>query len=297
MRVAAVDIGTNTARLLIADVRGQDDEVVGITRREIITRLGEGLESTGSLAPAAISRALDALTEYAAEIASSGVARAGAVATAATRSARNGFLLVDGAATVLGFRPWVIDGAAEARLSFAGAARRRGLKPPVAVIDVGGGSTEFVVGSAEPSYVHSVDIGSVRLTERIAARDMSPAAARAHLDELFAAVVPPVTPASIIGAGGTFTTLAGLQAGVPYRELVALDGVTIGAGELEAVVARLLDSSVAEISGYPAVAVGRAGVLQAGALCAERAVRRLQGERIVISVADILDGVALELAR
>lgn len=297
MRVAAVDIGTNTVRLLIAEVGGDDRDLVAIARREIITRLGEGLDSTGSLSPAAVDRACDALGEYAAEIANCGVARAGAVATAATRSAANGAEFVDAATTVLGFRPRIIDGAAEARLSFAGAARGRGLEAPVAVIDVGGGSTEFVVGAEEPSYVHSVDIGSVRLTERIASRSMSPAMARAHLDDLFAAVDPPTPARSVVGAGGTFTSLAGVHAGVPYRDLVGLDGMIISATDLDAVVDRLVSSSVAEIATIAAVAAGRAGVLQAGALCAERAVRRLNGERIIISVADILDGVARALAR
>jgi exopolyphosphatase/guanosine-5'-triphosphate,3'-diphosphate pyrophosphatase len=295
MRVAAVDIGTNTARLLIADSR--DEQLIPVVRLERITRLGEGLDSTGSLHPAAIERALAALAGFAREITAAGADRAGAVATAATRAARNGAEFVDAVARVLGFRPRVIAGDLEARLSFAGAARDRGLETPIAVIDVGGGSTEFVVGSIAPEYVHSVDIGSVRLTERTAARDLSPDAARDHLDALFAAVSPPVSPASVIGAGGTFTTLAGVHAGVPYRELVSLDGRVVAVAELQAVTDRLQRLSVAEIASIPAVVAGRERVLQAGALCAERAVARLRGAEVLISIADILDGVARELAR
>ena len=169
MKVAAIDIGTNTVRLLLADV--EDDangaRVATAERHEVITRLGEGLDASGQLGEDPMARALAALAYYGDLIAAAGVERKAVVATAATRSASNGGDFMMRVTDVLGFAPRVIDGVEEAQLTFLGATAPFAGVDSFCVIDVGGGSTEFVIGRARPDYAVSVDIGSVRLTERI----------------------------------------------------------------------------------------------------------------------------------
>ena len=164
------------------------------------------------------------------------------------------------------------------------------------VIDVGGGSTEFVVGDLLPDYALSVDVGSVRLTERIASLQLArPAAIRDYVDDLFRGVVLPYQPAMVLGSGGTFVTL-----GAVHRELHHGAEASAGAGRLSfedlgAVTDQLLGMTVAEIAELDSVSAGRAGVLQAGAICAERAVHHIGSNAVRVSVSDILDGLALEL--
>jgi exopolyphosphatase/guanosine-5'-triphosphate,3'-diphosphate pyrophosphatase len=220
----------------------------------------------------------------------------GGVATAATRSAENGEGFTSRVADVLGFHPRVIDGIEEARLTFVGATN--GLDPvgSFGVIDVGGGSTEFVIGQHFPDYAMSVDIGSVRLTERIRALGLSALAEqREYVDLLFAGVAPPYVPETVLGSGGTFVTLGAVHGGLSKAEAEDRDDLGLSVAELAATVERLQDMTVDEIAGLPGVVPARAGVLQAGAICAERAVAHLGVDKITTSVADILDGLALHL--
>jgi exopolyphosphatase/guanosine-5'-triphosphate,3'-diphosphate pyrophosphatase len=299
VRVAAVDIGTNTVRLLIAEVVGDAGclRVDGAERYEVITRLGEGLDATGRLGEIPIGRALTGLSTYVQLIDRAGVVHAGAVATEATRSAANGAEFMAKAAEVLGFHPRVIDGVEEADLTFRGATNPVSSQGPFCVIDVGGGSTEFVVGCGLPEYAISIDIGSVRLTERLASMRLTdPPAIREYVDSLFASVNPPYTPHEVLGSGGTFVTLGAVAHNLSKEGAEVLPGLTVSTAELEATVDRLLGMNVAEIADLPAVPAARAGVLKAGAVCAERSLARIGSDTVVVSVADILDGLALHLA-
>jgi exopolyphosphatase/guanosine-5'-triphosphate,3'-diphosphate pyrophosphatase len=293
MKVAAVDIGTNTVRLLLADVvpDREGHRLAATERHEVITKLGEGLDASGTLGDVPMGRALAGLGYFAELIRGADVQACAGVATAATRSASNGPEFAERVATVLGFAPRVIDGVEEARLTFNGATNALPSTGSVCVIDVGGGSTEFVIGEHYPDYAVSIDIGSVRLTERISKLGLSdPDEIRAYVDTLFDGVLPPYAPDRILGSGGTFTTVAAVRDGSD-----AVDAV-LSFADMQSTVDRLLTLTPAGIAALPAVSPARAGVLQAGAICAERAVAHLGGVEIAISVSDILDGLALELA-
>ena len=299
MRVAAVDIGTNTVRLLIAEVVGSGSAATlgELERHEVITKLGEGLDTSGRLGDAPMGRALGGLRYFAGLIDGTDVVAKAGVATAATRSAANGAEFADRVADVLGFRPLVIDGVEEARLTFNGATRALEAKGSFCVIDVGGGSTEFVVGEHHPDYAMSVDIGSVRLTERVTALGLrNPEETRDYVDGLFDHVVPPYQASHVLGSGGTFTTMAAVHFGIETSELEVRTDVVVSLAALRETADRLQGMSQVEIAALPGVAPGRAGVLQAGSICAERAVAHIGVTQVGISVSDILDGLALELA-
>lgn len=298
MKVAAVDIGTNTVRLLLGEVVGRVGHLRldGIQRYEIITRLGEGLDATGRLSRDPMERVLAGLDHYAGLIAAFGAVRLGGVATAATRSAANGEEFAARMADVLGFHPRVIDGVEEARLTFVGAISGRDTGETYGVIDVGGGSTEFVIGRHFPDFAMSVDVGSVRLTERVAALGIDgPVAQREYVDSLLSGVLPPYVPAVLLGSGGTFVTLGAVHANLSKEQAEQRDDLVLSMTELRSTVDLLLDMSIEGIAELPGVAPARAGVLQAGAVCAERAVAHLGISEVTVSVADILDGLALHL--
>jgi exopolyphosphatase/guanosine-5'-triphosphate,3'-diphosphate pyrophosphatase len=299
MKVAAVDIGTNTVRLLLADVVDGEHgaRIVNPVRHEVITRLGEGLDATGRLGNEPMERALAGLSHHSDLIGSASVERRAGVATAAARSAANGAEFMTRVAGVLGFQPRVVDGVEEARLTFAGATNALAGDRARCVIDVGGGSTEFVAGTDLPDYAVSIDIGSVRLTERIQSIPLrDPEAIRDHVDHLIRDVQVPYRLDAVLGSGGTFVTLAAVQLGVESRTLERQEGMSLTLSELRLTVDRLLDMAVADIAELPAVAPGRAAVLQAGAICAERAIAHIGLPEVTISVSDILDGLALQTA-
>lgn len=297
--MAAVDIGTNTVRLLLAEATrdGSSTNLANIQRHEVITRLGEGLDTTGRLSEEPMARALAGLARYAGLIEEFGAVRMGGVATAATRSAANGAEFTDLVVGSLGFRPRVIDGVEEARLTFVGATAGLGAGDVYCVIDVGGGSTEFVLGSELPEYAISIDIGSVRLTERMSGVGPDQhGAVRAQVDDLFDEVVAPIAPSVVLGSGGTFVTVAAVALGLPSSEIEVDGNLVLTFEEFESTVNRLLSMSVGQISDLPGVASGRAGVLRAGAICAERALAHIGSTEVRISVRDILDGLAMELS-
>ena len=299
MRVAAVDIGTNTVRLLLADAVSEDTSprLENVRRYEVITKLGEGLEATGVLSDEPMQRVLDGLERYVDLIAASGAEVRGGVATAATRSARNGAQFADRIAATLGFHPRIIDGVEEARLTFLGATAQLDRRLTHCVIDVGGGSTEFVIGEDMPQHAASIDIGSVRLTERIATLGLAtPDAVRRHVDGLFGSVAMPVSPSVVLGSGGTFVTLGAVARDVLPAEIEQSESIRLSFDEVVSTVDRLLAMTVAEIAGLPSVPAARAEVLQAGVVCAERAVAHVGADSVTVSISDILDGLALELA-
>jgi exopolyphosphatase/guanosine-5'-triphosphate,3'-diphosphate pyrophosphatase len=200
----------------------------------------------------------------------------------------------------LGFRPDVLDGATEARLGFRGATMGIGRPAPFLMIDPGGGSTEFVFGTDSPESVHSVDIGSVRLTERaLAERPVDRAqllAAAGVVDAVLAAVSLPGTPGTVIGVGGTFTSLSAIVLGLQTYDRSRVHGSVLTLGDLGRMVELLASMTVAETALIPSLDPARAGVILGGAVVAEAALRRSGRDEAVVSETDILDGVALSLA-
>jgi exopolyphosphatase/guanosine-5'-triphosphate,3'-diphosphate pyrophosphatase len=304
-RVAAVDCGTNTVRLLVADVDVAAGRLESLSRELRIVRLGQGVDRSGRLADEAVARLLGAVDEYAATIARHDVRAVRFVATSAVRDAANADDLAESIRSRLGVTPAVVSGEEEARLSYAGATRSLPETPtPLAVVDIGGGSTEVVVG--EPPEVHgarSLDVGSVRLTERLMPSDPPTAAERRaaaalvdqQLDTLPSYGVRLADTAGVVGVAGTVTTIGMLLLGLRTwrRERVHHAGFDVDA--VHDMVDRLLAMTVAERErlGVPA---GRSDVIAAGALILGRVLRRSRASRLTVSDADILDGIAWSLA-
>ena len=294
-RVAAIDCGTNTIKLLVGDL--PDVEV-----REVrMVRLGQDLDRTGRLADAALERAFAAIDEYADIIRAHEVPpeRVRFVATSASRDASNADVFVAGVRDRLGVEPEVVSGAEEAALSFDGAVRnlRTPPDPPVLVVDIGGGSTELILGEQVPEAAHSMDMGSVRLHERHLHSDpptpAEVAACVADIDaHLDACPVDPAAAATVVGVAGTVTQLGAVLVGLPSYDRSAVDQLVVPAPDLFALGERLLAMTVAERRDLPAMHPGRADVIGAGALILDRVLRRSGAAGLVVSEADILDGVA-----
>jgi exopolyphosphatase/guanosine-5'-triphosphate,3'-diphosphate pyrophosphatase len=215
MRSAAVDIGTNTARILVARTSGTGLPLEALRRLAVVTRLGQGVDAARTLSVESVRRTLSALADFASVARSLDAPIVDAVATSAVRDASDRDAFLDAAAEVLGVRPRVIDGAEEAALTFRGVASGVASDGPFLAMDLGGGSTEFVFGRDSPEYAVSIDIGSVRLTERRLGRLPAPfaaiAGAREEVDRLFAGVAVPSLPKTAVGVGGTFTSLAAIR--------------------------------------------------------------------------------------
>ena len=297
MRVGAIDIGTNTVRLLVADVA--DGAIAVVERRAEVVALGEGVDRWGRLADEAIARTVARLAEYRAITAAHGVERLRVVATSASRDADNSEDFLDQAERVLGVRPEVIGGDEEAALSFRGATSGLPGPGPTLVIDPGGGSTEFVVGDIEPVAFTSVDIGSVRLTERLLpdhpASDEQVAAAAAVVAAMFASVAIPLAPVRAIGVGGTFTSLAAVHLGLAAYDPTLVHGSILTVDDLDELVTTLTRLTVDETQAIPSLEPGRAPVLLGGAVVAREAARRSGLEEIIVSETDLLDGIAMQL--
>ncbi len=295
MSVAAVDIGTNSVRLLIADAGAAGP--VQRERRVVVTGLGRGVDAAGTLSEEPISATLEVLAGYAPAVAAA--ARSRAVATSAVRDAVDRERFLDRAEAALGIRPEVLSGEQEAALSFSGATAGLQAAGPFLVIDPGGGSTEFVFGTESPEFRCSIDIGSVRLTERALperpASRRAMRAAAALVDGLFDQVVLPGVPRTVVGVGGTYTSLAAIALDLPAYDGRAVHGTILSARHLESLVVRLAGLSVEETAAIPSLDPARAPVLLAGAVVAERALDRAGGREIVVSEADILDGIVLGL--
>ncbi len=302
VRVAAIDCGTNSIRLLIADDGGAG-RLTDVARRSRIVRLGQDVDRTGRLAAAAIERVRVALADYAALAAELRVARVRMVATSATRDAdnRDDFRAVVRA--TLGVEPEVISGREEADLSFTGSLRDLAegtAPPPRVVVDVGGGSTELVLGDRDTVRAgYSMDIGSVRLTERHLHDDPPTAAQiaaaeadiRAALAE--AAVEVPVSGArSLIGVSGSVTTVAGLALGLAEYDPYRIHHARIPAADVRAVTADLLGRTRAQRAEHTVINAGRLDVIAAGALILREVVDAVGVTELVASEYDILDGLA-----
>ena len=301
MRTAAIDCGTNSIRLLIADVAG--GRLTDVARLMEIVRLGEGVDRTGTLAPEAIERTRRALLGYAAEIAELGVTAVRMVATSASRDASNAADFRAMVRGVLDVDPEVISGDEEARLSFTGAVRGLAGDPPYLVVDIGGGSTEFVTGRSTTEHAVSVDVGCVRMTERHLTSDPPTAAeiAAATADITAAvdhalAVVPGREARTLVGLAGSVTTVTALALDLPEYDATRIHHARIGYADVAAVTARLLAATVEERRKLPVMHPGRADVIGAGALILRTVMERSGLPEVVASEHDILDGICYGLA-
>ena len=300
MRVAAVDIGTNSVRMLVAEHLSPDlfhgERVSWLDRRVVVTRLGQGVDETGALSEEAMGRTVAVLAGFGEAIRAWDVDTAAAVATSATRDAANRDTFLDRAELALGIRPSMITGFEEAALSFMGATAGLDRQGEKLVIDIGGGSTEFVFGSTSPSYSTSVDIGSVRLTERsLTERPVSAdnlERARRSADDVFESVALPGEPALSVGTGGTLTSLSAMDLDLTQYDPMAVHASKLRLSSISALVERLALLSIEETAAIPSLDPARAAVLLGGAIVAERALVRLGLESVVISETDILDGIA-----
>lgn len=309
-RVAAVDCGTNSLRLLIADVDRAAGTLQDVDRRMEIVRLGQGVDATGLMDPAAMARALAVTADYAARCRALGVERVRFVATSATRDARNRDDFSAGVRGALGVEPEVIAGAEEARLSFVGATLGSivGAAAPVLVVDIGGGSTEFVLGDPSDGIeaAISVDIGCVRLTERHLHSDPpSPtelAAATADVEEALdrvAGAVDLTRPRSLIGLAGSVTTVTAHALLLPGYDSARIHGAGLPVGEVAVACTELILAGRAERAAMPFMHPGRVDVIGAGALVWSLVVGRVARAcgltEVLTSEHDILDGIAWSL--
>jgi exopolyphosphatase/guanosine-5'-triphosphate,3'-diphosphate pyrophosphatase len=304
-RVAAIDCGTNSIRLLVADHDPGVDVLVDVERRMEIVRLGQDVDRTGRLAPGAIERTRVALSGYAARCAELGVQRTRMVATSATRDAENRDDFRAMVLATLGAEPEVITGGEEAALSFTGAVRGlAGVVPPYLVADIGGGSTELVLGADTVEASHSMDVGCVRLTERHL-RDDPPtaeqvAAAERDVRSALAAVrddVPVEKARTLIGLAGSVTTVAGIALGLDAYDANRIHLSRISATDVRRVAAELLGATRAERAAIPVMHPGRVDVIGAGALVLRVIVDEVGVDEVVVSEHDILDGIAWSLLR
>ena len=328
--VAAIDCGTNTIRLLIAEAdRDQSGRprLEVLRRRNEIVRLGQGVDRTGMLDPEALERTLRVVAAYAADCDELGVAPGEAVrrfvATSATRDASNREDFVAGVRRLLGIKPEVVSGQEEARLSFSGSllgARgaegaevqgRAGRVPaPRLVVDLGGGSTELVLGMDEPSAAISLDTGSVRITERFLSSGVTvgaEAAARAEVRGLLddaERVVDLSAPGRLVGLAGTITTVTAHALGLQDFDPQALNGAELSPDAVLASCEAIIHSTAEQRASWGYLAPGRRDVIAAGALVWSEVVTRVVErttaagrplERVITSLYDILDGIALSL--
>ncbi|MFJ7197881.1 MULTISPECIES: exopolyphosphatase [unclassified Streptomyces] len=311
-RVAAIDCGTNSIRLLVADADPSTGELVELDRRMEIVRLGQDVDRTGRLAPEALERTFAACRRYAAVIKEHGAQRIRFVATSASRDAENRDEFVRGVLEILGVEPEVISGDQEAEFSFTGATKelagRDHLAEPYLVVDIGGGSTEFVVGDDHVRAARSVDIGCVRMTERHLVRDgvvtdpptpSQTAAIRADIDaalDLAEETVPLTGAATLVGLAGTVTTVAAIALGLDAYDSEAIHHSRISAEQVREITGRLLVSTHAERAAIGAMHPGRVDVITSGALILLALMERTGAREVVVSEHDILDGIGWSIA-
>ena len=303
MRVAAIDCGTNSIRLLIADIDGNNFRE--IVRDMEIVRLGQGVDQTGQFHTDAIARSLAAVDKFAAEIAKRGVEKIRFCATSATRDATNRHLFVDGVRERLGIELEVISGDEEAALSFAGAIKD--LDPsngPFLVVDIGGGSTEFVFGTATVEAARSVNIGCVRMSERHFASDPATPeqieAARADIQAAIAqaAAVVPITKAkTLVAVAGTATTVAAAALELPEYDRYAIHLSRISAQQTHDAATMFATKTRQQRISLGYMHPGRVDVIAAGSLVLSEIMKATGATEFVASESDILDGMAFSLAR
>ncbi len=300
MRVAAVDLGTNTTRLLVADVAdGRVDELV---RHSRITGLGEGVDKRRRLLPLPIARVRNCLTDYRRELEALGAERTLAVATSAVRDAENGEAFLGEVEWSYGFTTRLASGEEEAELTFRGATLNRTLGAPTLVVDIGGGSTELIVGDERSIlFAESLDIGSVRLTERFVASDppapQELADCVAAVRSLLAERIPDdvrALPGEAIGVAATIKTYAALDMRLPAYDRELVNGWVLPLTAVEEQLEHLAGLTLAERREVPALEPERAEVIVAGGIIVREVLAHFRLPALEASERDILDGVALE---
>lgn len=307
MRVGAIDCGTNSIRLLIADI--ENGQLTDVVRQMIIVRLGEGVDKTGEFSPAALERTFAAVDEYAELIELHKPQRLRFVATSASRDVSNRDVFVAGIKARLGIEPSVISGDEEARLSFLGATADlvNDATPPAIpylVVDIGGGSTEFVLGADKPVQALSTNVGCVRMTERHLVGDPPTAeqiaAATNDIDaaiEQAAKVVDLASAKSLIGLAGSVTTVAALALGLKAYKSEVIHGSRITAAQVHKVATELLAMPRAQRAELGPMHPGRIDVIGGGALVLDRIMQKTGINEVVVSERDILDGIARDLTK
>ena len=301
MRVAAIDVGTNTTRLLVAETQGSSYRA--IDRRLVFTRLGEGVDASGVLAPAAMRRTLDAIAELCSVCGEFGVLKLTIAGTSAVRDASNREDFLNAASKLSGAQARAVSGAEEARLSYLGAAQDLSAER-ILVCDIGGGSTELVLGGRGDLDWRrvSLDIGAVRLTERFLRSD-PPATEEvltmeATIDDALAAAEAELgdcREALLVGLGGTATTLAALNLALEVYDPDSIHHYPLSRQALNSLYRSLTGMPLKDRIGMPMLPEGRADVIVAGAAILSRILARWSFDRVVVSEKDILDGLVLEL--
>jgi exopolyphosphatase/guanosine-5'-triphosphate,3'-diphosphate pyrophosphatase len=301
-RVAAIDCGTNSIRLLIADI--SNGNFRELYRNMEIVRLGAGVDKNKNFDPAAIERTLKATAQFSEEIARRGVTAIRFCATSATRDAQNRHLFIDGVREILGVEPEVISGEEEARLSFAGAvSEMHASDAPFLVIDIGGGSTEFVLGNSEVKAAKSVNIGCVRMSERhfstapVAQKSIEEAIV--DIDKAIAEaadVVPLKEARTLIAVAGTATTVAAASLELEEYDRYAIHLSRISTAQTTEVSQKFLAMTRDEIASLGYMHPGRVDVIAAGALVLDRIMKATGAKEFVASERDILDGMAWSIA-
>ena len=295
MRVAAVDLGTNSTRLLVADV--VDGSVAELARRLEITRLGEGVDARGRLLPAAIARVRACLAEYGRVAEALGAERKLAIATSAVRDAENGKAFLREIERSHGFATRLLSGDEEAALTFRGVTSGRAVAEGTLVVDIGGGSTELVLGGpAGVSWAASLQIGSVRLTERFLASDPPAPPELEACAQHVRASLPGLEPAAAIGVAGTVTTLATLDLGLERWDPERTHGHRLAREAVAAQLERLAALPLARRERVPGLEPARAPVIVAGALILRELMAVYGLREIETSERDILHGAALAAA-
>jgi exopolyphosphatase / guanosine-5'-triphosphate,3'-diphosphate pyrophosphatase len=291
---AAVDIGTNSMRLLVVDDAG-----VELERIQVVTGLGQGVFASGRLADDAVERTLEVFEGFGRLMVEHGVTSGRAVATAASRAAENREVFFDRAEAALGIRPQLIDGGEEAGLAFRGATAKLDRPGPFMVVDVGGGSTEFVWQKGDEVVGVSVDIGSIRVTERLLPDRPADfdqlVAVYHHTDGQFRHRDLPSDPGTVIGVAGTWTSLAAIALDLPAYDRRRVHHSVIGRHALDRLVVRLAGLTVEETAAIPALDPRRAPVILAGSLIAREVMRRLGVAEVLVSEHDLLDGIVAGL--
>ena len=302
MRVAAVDVGTNSVRLLVAE--GASTGLAPVERLMTITRLGYGVDATGHLDDQALQRTLDCIQGYAARWRQLDARRVRIAATSAVRDAADRDRFFDGVRAIAGVDAEVLTGDEEARTAFLGATSGVVADPPVLVLDIGGGSTELIFGRTEAEVMTSRQLGCVRLTERALGSD-PPAqdeGARAialidvELDDV-AMLFDLSAATTLVGVAGTVTTVAALYLGLPAYEPERIHGTRVPYDDVARITRELSDMTVADRAAVGPMAPGREDVIVGGCLILRRVMERFCIDEVLVSESDILDGLALELAR
>ena len=300
MRVAAIDVGTNSARLLVAEE--QPGGFRSIDRRMVITRLGQGVDRSRVLAPEALDRTLKTIAEYAATCGELGVKKLRVTGTSAVRDARNREEFFEGVRLLTGTEAELLTGEEEARATFLGTLSDLTEPGPVVVVDIGGGSTELIVGTGVPERLVSLDVGCVRLFEKHLESDPPSKeeieSLRAEVDGLLAGVTDQLAVprgARLIGVAGTVTQLATLKAGSPVYDPDVTHHSVLSHGDVRTLARRLESLTIGQRKRITGLEPGRADVIVAGAEILLAVMEAFDTPEVLVSERDILDGLVIEL--